>query len=250
MIYIREGRIAIPCLRGVPKPTSEFATLDDHMIFTAQANLKRDFRQRDVEGFIHSLQQSAVVKEEKIVEDPVYQLLMKIQQEMGSDKSLTEITGDDIQKMTQFLDSKEGLQLRLEFIKKVVLPTIIFFKKKISGTSFNVIRSQHHVQGASGTVDPDTLPPRMKPMEKASAPIGNLLAMYQHSRFKCMESCGPEEFLNELLTEDQGHRVIVDAAGYFRDLSQEKIVQILSTETKDWDPPINGVTIMMMQGDA
>ena len=238
----REGRIAIPCLRGVPKPTSEFATLDDHMIFTAQANIKRAFHHHDVEGLIHSLQQLVIVKAEKIVEHPVYQLFITVQTRMGSDKSVTEMTGDDIQKMTQFLNSKEAFHFRLEFIKKAVLPTITFFKKKISGTSFNVVRSQRHVQGASGTVDPDTLPPRMKPMEKASAPIGNLLAMYQHSRFKVMESCGPEECLSELLAADQGHRVIVDAAGYFRDLSQEKIVNILSAKTEDWDSSINGVT--------
>lgn len=50
------------------------------------------------------------------------------------------------------------------------------------------------------------------------------------------------EFLKTLLTKSFDYRVLIDAGGVMRDLSQKQVVQIIFETSQDWQPAVKGVS--------
>lgn len=230
--------IAFPFKAGTPQPTSEFATLDDLLNFSFQANLKRDIKEDVVHSYIETLRRDSL-KEAGFDTKPTYILFQKIQEELGLG-DLDQLHPSDIKKITTLLN--KGLrEFKLPFIALWVIPHITFVPGKISGTSFNLFLHIDKVHMASGTTDPDALHPRMKASANPAAPIGNLLSIYEHSAVQIIPE-DPKEALVSLLKDpfytENSPPIIIDVGGKFLDLSEETILSLFFAN----NPHIEGVS--------
>src|ERR1700722_12569751 len=111
-----------------------------------------------------------------MVHTPKYQWIQSLQKQLHL-PSLTHLQPAAIQKMIDHLNAPEHYLEKLKFIGFAILPTITYFEKKISSSSFQLFGAVKQIVSASGTIEPDTLPKDMHVLETKTAPIGNLLAL-------------------------------------------------------------------------
>lgn len=239
-----KDRLAVPLEDGSPKLNNEFSTVDILTDFTIQANLKRDIDPDTVKNY------AAILKEDFLKQSTTalkhnlsYQLFLQLKKYLPL-SSIQELNQEDFEKIAFYLNAPENMKKRLDFIACHILPQIRTLPHKISGNPFTVLRALGIVHAASGTVNPDTLPPRMKTLQKKSALTGNLLAIWKNSEHEILTipTTDPRAFLKQLLAQRLNDRVLVDVGGIFRDLSQKEIIDSIFDLTKTAHPPINGIT--------
>jgi hypothetical protein len=212
-------RVAIPYVDGTPKLTSEFSEVEDSIDFTIQLNIKKPLYAADLELWIDRL------KMQFLGGEAFEHVLTWIQRVARC--SLLEIDEKKCQTIAEQLN--ENIELKLEYIELAILPKIKVYNERITSTSFNMIRAIHHVQAASGTVDPDILPPRLETHEDKSAVVENLMALWKHSQDAILKIPAknlhnqpldsPSKQLTWLLTHQPEANVLIDVAGTYLDLS-------------------------------
>lgn len=248
---IGKQRLATPLDGGSPKEKSEFATIDDLVNFTIQANVKRLINSEIVDEFVKEIQtyvyQNGLANSSEHPKLALYAKIKKLKYN-AFPKRIRELNQDGDHAHTNLIlnifHNPKYINLRLEFIAIQILPLIRSFPQKISGNSFTLIESLGEVNAASGTVNSQTLPPGMQTIAKKSAPVGNLLELWRnpsHDILQIAEKNGAE-FLEELLTKNTQHRTLIDAGGILRDLTPEAIVKLIFTHTEHWkEPKVSGV---------
>jgi hypothetical protein len=213
-------RVAIPYTDGTPKLTSEFSEVEDSIDFTIQINLKNPLKASDIEPFIDRLKIRSLEGDDI---DNLLEWVKKI-----SNCTLMQINENHCQALADRLNA--NMKLKLDYIEMAILPQIKTYKEKVTSTSFNLIRSIHHIQAASGIVDPDILPPRLKTEEDTTAVIDNLMALWKHTQnaiFKIplknvhdQPLDTPSKQLEWLLITRQEEHVLIDVAGAYLDLNR------------------------------
>ncbi len=218
------GRMAIPARQGNARPNSEFATLDDLLDFTIQGNLRVPFAPSDIHSFVSDLRELQEARGEAARQAPSFKLFLKLQKELQLPE-LLDLKEADFEKIASFINSPKGLIDRLELTQVHVLPKISIFTQKISASSYSLLSALHHCQAASGTTNPDTLPPSMTTREQPAAPIVNLLALWKNSQDKVfvVPDLKPPELLSHILSKYPEYQEITDSRGLFGDLSPEQI---------------------------
>lgn len=241
---IGNKRLALPLDGGSPKYKSEFASTNDLINFTFQANLKRPIDNQLVRNFIEYIQ-SHVYKHgfSSYKEDPRLSLFSKLRKSEKKLPKIVDLNKTHVPIIVDILNNPVHLKLRLQFIAVQILPLIRTYPEKISGNSFTLIDSLGTIHAASGTVNSQTLPSRIKTIEKKSAMVSNLAPIWNNSpaQILTIDQNKGAEFLDELLTKNTEHRTLIDAGGILRDLSPDKIVNILLTKTASWISPVKGI---------
>ncbi len=151
------SRLARPASYGVVKKKSEFSTVEELKNFTIQANLKHPVRLCDVQSYINRLSATLIDDSDDVASLHIVKLYQSI---CNSVQSLPEnpcdIEPDDIQEITNELNKNRSL--RLKFMTSTTLSEITYYKKKICSSPYQVISASKHINCASGTIEPDTLP--------------------------------------------------------------------------------------------
>ncbi|MCC5833077.1 MAG: DEAD/DEAH box helicase family protein [Chlamydiales bacterium] len=234
------SRLAIPFLDGTAKKSSEFSEVEDYIDFTIQANLKKPFSKKEIQAFVEPLKiKSQEVGLAELSSSKEFQLLLKL-----TKTPLMKLEDADYEAIAHLVNQK--IDLKLDFIEAAVLPQIKIYKKKITSTPFNLIRAVHHIQAASGTVNPDMLPPKFKTLENNTAVIGNLTALWKDSpkRIFALSGDRAEIQLENLLKDHSEESVLIDAAGSSRDLDMRQTAEaILNSRSR-----LNGVVLFDDEG--
>ena len=232
-------QIAIPFKKGIPKPSSEFSSLDDLINATVQANLKTPIDLGTVAEYIESFQE-LLLKGEDLSAHVSFQLFTKIK-EAHNLPSFEVFKKKDMLQLQNILN--HNLQYRLSFIAAWILPKIRISPYKISGTSFTVISALSHVHVTSGTVDPNTTHPDLQPEINPDAPIGNLLAMFKSS---ILYELSPDNSLASLLSlcDPAAPPVVIDVAGLYQTMKQEDIIRTFFQA----NPTMKGLTYYDSEG--
>lgn len=237
--------LAIPLDNGSPKPKNEFATIIDLFNFTLQANLKNPIDKEKVREFIKQVQ-NHIFKYgfEAETEHPGVQLFSKLKKKVTLPKKVFSLKEKHFDAIVKVINDPINFKLRIAFISLYILPQIKTLPIKISGNLYTLIDSLGTIHAASGTVTPHVLPPSMKPIDNKSALIANLLPVWRNSSHKIqiIKSKDGAQILKKLLQKRPDHRVLIDAGGLLRDLSQQEIVKGLLEISKDWMPAVSGVT--------
>lgn len=233
------NQIAIPFKKGIPKPSSEFASLDDLINATLQANLKTPIDLKTVAEYIESFQELQL-KGEELSLHPSFKLFTKIK-EAHSLPSFEVFRKKDLLQIQDILNN--SLEYKLSFIAAWILPKIRISPYKISGTSFTVISSLSHVHVASGTVDPNTTHRDLQPEINPDAPIGNLLAMFRSS---ILYELSPDNSLTSLLAlcDPGAPPVVIDVAGFYQTMKEEDIIRTFFQA----NPTMKGLTYYDTEG--
>lgn len=240
-----QNGLAVPLSGGTPNPKSEFATVDDLINFTIQANLKNPLSQEVVKSYV-----SGIVKDIKTLgitrasKKPDVKNFLKLHKSLKL-KSVVDFSDDDLNLITTAVNDPKGQDLKLEVINSSVLSKIRSYPRKLTGNSFTITDSLGVIHAASGTVQPNTLPPKIKTLEKRSAVVNNLLPIWKNSNHEILTipTTNGIEFLTELLAKRPQDRVLTDIGGIMRGLSQKEIIdKIFEISSKrSWDPAIKGV---------
>ncbi|NNM43475.1 MAG: DUF3638 domain-containing protein, partial [Chlamydiae bacterium] len=249
LILGAQSRSAKPLRYGVPKLKSEFSTVEELKDFTIQANLREPLRDIDVKNYLHKLTTDFMLDPESTSVTSKY----KLYKQFAGKLKLPEIgnfSDAAIVNLLNFLNNPKNLTDKMAFIEVVLLSEVTYFKKKVTSSPFQVIRAQHQVHSASGTVEPDTLPKKMKTKEKKSTPIDNLVALWKSSQDKVhiITSTNILERVRETLQKDLAARVLIDGGGTFRDLSSLDMAQHILKLTANQIPPVQGVSFFDENG--
>ena len=229
-------RIAIPYQESTPRPDSEFANREDLINFTIQANLKRPLDLKTIEAFFHACEKEGPTS-------PSYQLFLELKKTLSLPAAYA-CTEAEKEKVLRYLNSASGHRDRLTFIGVCILPKISTIPSKIPGDLYSILGSLRHVHATSGTVAPETLPPKIESLQKKSALTENILSLWKNSKHPILtlDTKDGKTFLKELLKNRPEDRVLIDIGGLLRDLTQEEIVRLIFAETEKSDPPIRGIT--------
>lgn len=239
--------LALPYEGGSPKPNNEFASLDHLMNFTIQANIKRPISTELVFKFIDKVQEYANRTGQDITDTGIGQLYRKIERKLATLEyhlpNISKLKGPDKLEIAKLINNPKYFNIRLEFIGTRILSSITTLPNKVSNNCYTLFDALGIVHAASGTVNTQTLPPRMKTIEKKSAMISNLLAIWKNSLhlISVIDSEKGNEFLTKLLEGNRNFRVLIDAGGFFRDHPQKEIIDIILKVTEGYHPPIKGV---------
>lgn len=241
------NRFAYPFERGVPKLSSQFSTIDDLIDFTIQGNLKTPFTFQDISKFITSLKfrmEQAENKQDFRDSDPEYQCYLKITRSLEDwPASISDCGQNEILRLQKTLNIPYNLQLKLAFITGHIIPKITIHTKKVSSTSHNLVEAMENTYGASGTVNADTLSPKLSTIEHLGTPIGSILSMWKDSQqaIFTVRTQEASEILKATISEHNDYRVIIDVDSTFRDLRDEKeIARIVFENTAILDnPPVD-----------
>ena len=228
---------------GVIKLKSEFSTVEELKDFSIQANLKIPLLDTDVRNYLHKLTTDFMLDPDSTSVTSKY----KLYKQFAAKLKLPEIGNFDdasILNLLNFLNNPKNLSDKMAFIEKVILSEITYFKKKVTSSPFQVLRAQYQVHSASGTVEPDTLPKKMKTKEKKSTPIDNLVALWKSSQDKVhiITSTNILDKLRETLQKDPSSRILVDGGADFRDLSSIEMAQHILEITANYIPSVEGVS--------
>lgn len=237
--------LAVPLDCGSFNPKNEFATTDDLINFTIQANLETPITSDLVREFVTNIQtDTQTLSYSAAMKKSNRQFFEKLNKTLTL-SSIPKLNDQDIQTITDALNSPSEINLRLGFTAAHILPKITFLPYKISGNSFTLTQALGTIHAASGTVSPDTLPKRIKTLEKKSAIVPNLLALWKNSdrEVLTLSSKNRLDFLSKLLSKRKTDRVLTDIGGVFRGLKQSEIIETIFKISKDenWSPPIKGV---------
>ena len=240
---VNKKLVAFPHERGIPKPHSEFASLDDLLNFTLQANLKKEISEVVISSYIDSLRET-YLKNSDLSSNLAFILFQTIQTTLGL-PPIEEIEKSDIEKIRQLLNNPKNITSKVAFITSWIFPQVTLFPKKISGTSFHLLSHLNKVHAASGTADPDILHPKMQSAADPSAPIGNLLSICANSRIITIPQ-DPKEALTALLqtSEPNSPPIIIDVGGSFLDLEEKTILDLFFSK----NPYIEAVTYYDQNG--
>ncbi|MEI8365359.1 MAG: DUF3638 domain-containing protein [Parachlamydiaceae bacterium] len=235
--------LAEPMLHGVLKPKSEFATIEELKNFSLQANLKTPLMESTIQSFIIGLSTEILKDVEHVASSSKFKFYQAIAKALKLPDLPENLDEDGIKKIVNYLNHPNYLRVKVKFISIAVLPKITYFSQKVTSSPFQLIRAHHHVQAASGTVEPDTLPAKMKTEEKKSTPIGNLAALWKSSRDRVHTIAGTDAaaLLTNTLIQDDQACVIIDTGGLFRGLSQMHIAETILQKTAARNQPIEGV---------
>ena len=216
-----------------------FSHLNDILNFTIQANIKIDFPLQIVEEFIKKMQLAHVNSILDRKKDRLLKNLMKV----VDGKELLNLNQEDIETLTRNLNC--DLQLKLSFIEEIVLPEVGVYQRKTKSTAFSLVRPLQLVQGASGTINPDTLPSKIEVKESRSAIIHNLLALWKKTADPLiMMPSDSLVQLKSLFEKEPTARCLIDIAGTFRYLSTMQIAQSILEKI----PAIKGVLLFDAAG--
>ncbi|MES2344629.1 MAG: DUF3638 domain-containing protein [Chlamydiota bacterium] len=242
--------LARPMRHGKIKKNSEFSTLDELKNFTVQANLKVSLKQSQVANFIFQLAAHLIDHENTLEPSGINAFYQLIAHQLKLPTKPKNLNAAHISTITEFLNDKKNIKYKIQFITQTILPQIIYYNEKASSGSFQLIDAIKQVNSASGTVDPDVLPPSVRTIEKKSAPIGNLFALWQHSQERIYINKGstPKEILEQIIDLDPHARVIPDGGTLTRGLSEKEITTTILEKTKNAEPPVNGVAFFDDEG--
>lgn len=246
-----QDRVAIPYEKGTPQPQSQFSTVDDVINFTIQANLKHPFETQHVARYVFDLKKSFLdVEADELEKLPIIKVLRQLQRINRNIPNIDKLGEEHYERILKVINDPKMLSVKLSFISAFVLPNITYYQKKISSTSFNLIRTLPHVNAASGTVNPATLPPKITPKQDSTAPINNLMSLWKNSQDKLftLPAANSRAMLKKTLQDHSDYRVIVDAAGFFRELSQQQIAELILEESASWPQPVNAVSFYDAKG--
>lgn len=241
------NRLACPFERGVPKLSSQFATFDDLINFTIQANLKTPFPLQTIDQWLQGLKLrffESANKEKFTAEDADYRLYLVLTRSIPNwPADLLSCRSSDVQRLHHEINSHPTLKVK--FIVSQVLPTIGIYAEKVSSSAHNIAEVIHKIYGASATVNTDTLSPRLVTVEDPGALVGSLLALWKHSRqaiFR-VDQTDAVELLQSILAQQLDHRAIIDVAGLFRDLRDDRqIAELIFKQTRLAILPVNAVS--------
>lgn len=250
------NRQAYPMERGVVKLNSQFSTTEDMLNFTVQANLASPLTKQELTDFINHLKfefEKAEDKDSFKQKDTDYQLYLKLVKAIpGWPKKVSGCTASDIDSLVLLLNDPKHLQLRLLWITEQILPKIKIYTQKVSSTSHELVEAMERVYGASGTINLDTLSPRLRTIEHLTTPIRSLLALWRNSQ-NAVHVVANHEAHDLLATVVADHPEcvgIVDAALSFRDIREErKLAKIIFAQTANRsNPPIHAVSYYDEEG--
>ncbi len=251
------NRFAYPFERGVPKLSSQFSTVDDLLDFTIQANLKTPFTQKDISQFITSLKfgmEQAANKQDFEDSDQDYKCYLNITESLTDwPTAISDCNQDHINQLQEALNNPENFRLKLAFISGHILPKITLHTKKVSSTAHNLVEAMEMTYGASGTINKDTLSPKLDTIEQTGTPIGSILSMWQNAQkaIYIVNSLDADVMLKASICEHTDSRVIIDVANTFRDLRDEKeIARIVFENTASLDtPPVDAFSYYDERGE-
>lgn len=242
--------------RGIVREKTQFK-MEELINFTIQGNLKIPFTLKDVSQFIISLKfrlQEAEDKQYFIEQDPEYQCYLNLSQSIPNwPSSIYNCSQDNLLQFLEVLNNPEYLSLKLDFIKAHILPKISVHQKKISSTAPNLIASINTTFGASATINADMLAPGLSTIEYLGSPIGTLLALWKNSQDAIYIEPSQEaiKLFQSVVSKYSDYRVIVDVAGTFRDLRDEReMARIIFEQSALWDnPPVNAFSYYNEAGE-
>lgn len=250
------NRFAYPFERGVPKLSSQFATIDDLLNFTTQGNLKTPFSIPELQEFIQSLKLRFVQAKNSthfVEKDPEYQNYLTITQGIKNwPENIVDCQPQDIELLHRSMQNPERWRSTLKFITRQILPKITVYPKKVSSTAHNVAGAMQKLYGSSATVNTDTHPLGLKTIEYPSTLIGSLLALWKNSQKAIyrLNSPNARELLLSTLAKHSEYRIIIDVANSFGDLRDEKeIARMIFEQTERADPPVDAVSYYNEAGE-
>lgn len=241
-----QSGLAIPLSEGVPNPKSEFGTTDDLINFTVQTNLKNPISYNNVKEYINyavkHIQAMGIFRASK--KSNLQQCLALIHSLKLS--PFDHYSEDDMQLIAETINNTtKWFELRLQIICSTILPKIRSFPQRLCSNSYNLTDALGIIHCASGTINFQTLPPRIKSIELKSALVANVLSIWQKSSHEILTipTINGIEFLSELLKKRPQDRVLTDIGGILRGISQKSIIdKIFELSTKHhWNPPVKGV---------
>lgn len=242
-------RQAYPMDRGVVKLTSQFSTTEDLLNFTVQANLQTPFSVQELTQFINSLKfalEKADDKDEFKQKNANYRLYLKLVAQIpGWPKKLSGCSENDIHHLVAVLNDPKNIKLRLLFITEHILPAIKIYPKKVSSTAHELVEAMERVYGASGTINTDTLTPRLRTIEHLTTPVRSLLALWRNSQdaIHVVPNQEAHDLLATSVAKHPEYIGIVDAAGSFCDIRDERrLAKIIFAQTAGRNPPIQGIS--------
>ena len=160
--------LAIPALRGVPRPNNQFSTLDHLVALTLQIGLKKDLSFEDMFEFINQLKEEYKERRAaaKMMFKAAFDLFSRLATKTSISQEIMSIGEDEIEKFV--VAANENPDLKFDFHSLATLQKIRVFPHKISSSSHEVVNFSKTVQGGSGTVV-ETNPICLKTEENRSA---------------------------------------------------------------------------------
>ncbi|MCB1115820.1 MAG: DEAD/DEAH box helicase family protein, partial [Chlamydiia bacterium] len=228
---IGKRRIAIPALRGMPKPTSQFSTMDHIAAFTLQMGMKKPVDNNEIRAFTDTLK-LLVLKEEDSTCEKYQKLFEWVLSHLSEGKEILGINEQDISALA--LKLRTSPRERLKFTQYAVLTRLKTFPYKLSSSSHEAVLLSQHVQGGSGTVV-ETNPITLKNHENPEAVISNLLEIKKRSQVILSKESDLRKALDAIANDQSRPTVLIDIAGKFLDLTDEEIGETILASRKDLD---------------
>lgn len=211
--------LAVPCAAGTPRPSYEFASLDELINFTMQANLAGPLPCTLVDEFLTLLASNiSAGKASPNDRTTLHDLLKRASLERGVH------TQQEVLALTDYLN--DHLHDKALFISMAIVSKIAPYSHKIASTSHTFVLS-HKTHGASATASIHHLPPKMTARLRPKAGIGNLVSLLvKEAQILVLPPCAAQRLLSSSLQQGV-HHVLIDQAGLFSHLKLETLQQAI-----------------------
>ena len=230
-----EERIAFPARYGTRIGGAQFSSIGLVLNCVFQANLHTPFTREDAERFLEELHALSLQESrEMFIRSPGYEAL---QQFTGEEHPSLNLSREEKEELLRKINADP--KHRLRFTAIVVLSKFRYAPQTLTSYPQLIVARTKCCQGASGTLT-ENMPHMLRLERDVTAPFDNLIPLWRDSqeRIRTVSDIG-----ELVLQHGEGHNVIIDTAGYFREFRSEVEIAkgILESTKERREPPIDGV---------